>query len=58
MAQAWHTSRLTAYAPKESKDFIKFDKLQHREKAKDSPADWRDKLAQVRSWVGGFKKRG
>ena len=27
MAHAWHTARLTAYAPAKGRDFIKLDKM-------------------------------
>jgi len=58
MEMAWQTARLTAYAPEKGKDFIKLDKLLHREKPKGSPVPWEDKLAQVKAWVGSFRKRG
>lgn len=57
MSAAWHSAKLTAYPPEKSKDFIKLDKLLHREKPASQAGSWRDKLAEARAWVGSFKRR-
>lgn len=58
MEAAWHTARLTAYAPEKGRDFTKLKDMLYREKSEKVASDWQDKLAEVQSWVSGFKGRG
>ncbi|MBP1849696.1 hypothetical protein [Rhizobium halophytocola] len=50
---AWHTARLTAYAPEKPRNFIKLEKLFWRKSSKNQSSghDWRAVLAKVQGWV-------
>jgi len=53
MSIAWHTARLTAYAPQKPREFIPLKKLlQEPEKKAPTPSDWRAVLAKVQVWAG------
>lgn len=53
MSVAWHTARLTAYAPQKAREFIALEKLLHvPERKAPQQSDWRAVLAKVQAWVG------
>lgn len=52
----WHTASLTAYAPKDGKDFIKLKALTSVEGQRPKPKDWQDSFSAFSAWAQSYKK--
>lgn len=58
MQAAWVTARLTAYPPKNSRDFIKVEKLfVAAERAKPKQQTWQEQLAIAQQWTAALSHR-